>query len=682
MALPDLLDPRMLSQVGETPPLQDDPIPVSFPPPLPVAPPTQPPTLPAGLGTAGVPLGPAPALTPPRPTGPAAPTFMQTLVKSIPMLLAGIAASKAGPAGVTGLLGGYTDAMERRRLLEEKQHEFDVQTAATEEQRQYLRQQYEDTKKLKIVDLVERATRAVETIDDPGAFARTVELFDDAGVKSLGLPPGFITSRLGGTFSNTKAMAKAQKDAQAQLDKLKAEWGPDEYQQLLQRNDSVQDATGRYVPIQTLRATAGLAAKNAEGQAVEMTPARPVPKTPFEQEQADVTAAVQRKQKEVGRPLDSAEVAAIRNEIRGAAAAAVRAAPTGTFTAMFEGQPTIMTHDATGTAVPVKDAAGKPVRAVPSQAIINTGAANDFAARTFSATRPDPVTANKVDPATNLTPNALYQGGMAWVLTNQMPALGQSNSGQMGRARDAIINTGSAIAAESGVDVPMLRAEYRAKAPALANLTTFYVRTAAAAGAAEDALQLAENQSLKVPRGQTPIVNTFKQWLATGDKALSSDPELAQLQLYIYTAGREYAKVTGGGAGSVAALTDYASKRVDDLLGAAQSPETFAKVAAGMRNDMKITTDNQSKQIAAVSQDIANFLGNVTGMGTPPPGPPPGAGGTGRQTGAGPAGGPPPAPTSKVAINGRVVTGPSGVSITYPTEEAAKSAYERLKAIK
>src|SRR5580765_5687151 len=128
--IPNLIDPRMLSQVGVAPPLQETITPVALPATPPPTVSMPPPTFPTGMGTDMV----LPTVAP-RPTPPA-PTLTQTLIKAIPMLLAGIVTAKTGPPAVAGMLGGYADAMEKRRLLEEKQHEFDVETAATAEERQ------------------------------------------------------------------------------------------------------------------------------------------------------------------------------------------------------------------------------------------------------------------------------------------------------------------------------------------------------------------------------------------------------------------------------------------------------------------------------------------------------------------------------------------------------------------
>lgn len=235
----------------------------------------------------------------------------------------------------------------------------------------------------------------------------------------------------------------------------------------------------------------------------------------------------------------------------------------------------------------------------------------------ISTMRPDPKTGNIPDMRTGMTPNNAWMSGLTWAVTGAMQPMGMGSAQQVREARMLVSNMGSQMAVEAGTDLPSLRAEYRAKGGALADLTKRYAQTSAAAGGAKDQLQLAIDQSKNVGRTQVPLVNRFLQWMQSGDKALVGNPDLSQLELYIYSAARDYAKVTSGSAGSVAAPTDTAQRIVDKLLSAAQTPETFAKVAEGMQNDMDKITGNQLKEISKTSSLIADFLGTVTGQRVP-----------------------------------------------------------------
>jgi hypothetical protein len=227
------------------------------------------------------------------------------------------------------------------------------------------------------------------------------------------------------------------------------------------------------------------------------------------------------------------------------------------------------------------------------------------------ASRPDPKTANVPDRITGLTPNAVYQNGVAWALTGQLTSQGMGNSPQARNARAAIQNKGSAMAAEAGTDLATLRSEYKAYSGTLGKLLPTATATAGFVGTATDNLDLALQQSAKVGRTGSKLVNHYAQW-AQG--SFTPATGLSELELYVYTAAREYAKVTSGGAMSSQGLTDSAAREAEKLLSAAQAPETLAAVATGMKNDMANVVKNQTKQIGKVSSTIANFLKVTAGV--------------------------------------------------------------------
>ena len=191
----------------------------------------------------------------------------------------------------------------------------------------------------------------------------------------------------------------------------------------------------------------------------------------------------------------------------------------------------------------------QPVNAkpVPTQAMINL-TQTPLPQTPVTGLRPDQATANKPDPSLGgLTPNSVYQYAVRGALTNEYPQLGRSSTDpQTKAARTAIINKAAAIADAAGTDLGTLQQEYKANSGSLNNLTKLYNATASSAGTANDNLGLAQEQSANVPRTGSPIVNHYVQW-ATGH-TLTGNPELTKLETYIYTAAREYAKVTSGSA--------------------------------------------------------------------------------------------------------------------------------------
>lgn len=248
----------------------------------------------------------------------------------------------------------------------------------------------------------------------------------------------------------------------------------------------------------------------------------------------------------------------------------------------------------------------------------NMIAAANAAAPPVDATRPSGPLANKIDPRTGLTPNGMFQASVAHALQGTMPPMGLGQSPQSQAVRTSVINTAGALAAAAGTDLPTLRAEYKANASTLSRLLPQATATANASNTAADNLDLAVAKSADVPRSGSKLVNHYAQW-AQGN--FTPAPGLAELETYVYTAAREYAKVTSGGAASSQGLTDSAAREATKLLNAAQAPETFAAVVQAMKNDMANVVLEQSKGLARVSSTIGNFFSVVNGGGPVPTAP-------------------------------------------------------------
>lgn len=212
---------------------------------------------------------------------------------------------------------------------------------------------------------------------------------------------------------------------------------------------------------------------------------------------------------------------------------------------------------------------------------------------------------NTIEPKTGLTYGGIWQNATKYAMTGQMPSVGMgSNPIRMAR-QSAIMNAASAQAEAAGTDLPTVQAEYKANAGSLNQMTKLYNATAAAADTAKDSIILALNTSKNLPRTQMPAANRFLNW-ARGE--LTGNPTLSGLEVNIYTAAREYAKVTTGAAASIQGVTDSGMKAADRLINAAQNPAQFKQVTDQMINDMNIVQTNQNKQIGKISSTIANFL--------------------------------------------------------------------------
>ena len=70
--------------------------------------------------------------------------------------------------------------------------------------------------------------------------------------------------------------------------------------------------------------------------------------------------------------------------------------------------------------------------------------------------------------------------------------------------------------------------------------------------------------------------------------------------MFVYNAARDYARVTSGGAESVAQMTDAANSAAEDLLNTAQNPEQFEAALSAMQIDMQNVTSTLADQIQAI----------------------------------------------------------------------------------
>lgn len=219
--------------------------------------------------------------------------------------------------------------------------------------------------------------------------------------------------------------------------------------------------------------------------------------------------------------------------------------------------------------------------------------------------KPSAENGNVSDPRTGITPNAVYQNAIAYGLEGKLPTLGMGSRQQVINARNAVQNKAGAIAQASGVTLSQVRAEYAANRSALAKILPQNVATEAAANTASDNLDLAAQASGQVPRTGSRLANRYLLWTQGN---LTPATGLTKFEVYVYTAAREYAKVTSGGALSTAGLTDSAAKEAEKLLSVSQSPEAFAAAVDAMKQDMQNVLTERQKSLARVSSTIASFL--------------------------------------------------------------------------
>ena len=169
----------------------------------------------------------------------------------------------------------------------------------------------------------------------------------------------------------------------------------------------------------------------------------------------------------------------------------------------------------------------------------------------------------------------------------------------------------------SGQAIAAQRAVYKTAQSGLQKVTNLSSTLAPSVEAAKKNMDVVENQldKYKDKLTQSPLANEYKQWINGG--RLTGDPEYTKYKIAIYTAVREYSKVTSGSSGSVTGLSDFATKGAEEILNTMQTPEAARAAIKQMKIDMgniktswdsqqKTLRDNMKAQAPKNTQAVAN----------------------------------------------------------------------------
>jgi hypothetical protein len=210
----------------------------------------------------------------------------------------------------------------------------------------------------------------------------------------------------------------------------------------------------------------------------------------------------------------------------------------------------------------------------------------------------------------NRTPLAIIQNASAYAMQggNLQQFVGglSAKDPRTQRIKNAIDNKATAMASSVGTTLDQLRKNYKADTKVASDLAPRVAFTAAAANTAGDNLKLALEQSPSVGRTDSAFMNSMIQKYQSD---FTKAKELTKFEVYIYTAAREYAKVTSGSAQSVSGLTDTQTKASELLLSAKQSPEAFQAATEAMIKDMGNVQGRLLEQVSAQSsfQNVRDF---------------------------------------------------------------------------
>lgn len=599
-----------------------------------VAPPTSPiaaqaqQTAAQALGGATTDSAPSPAPSGPTPPSPAPNgNIWDALRSALPMVAAGIAARMGGPMAAAGLLGGINQTLEQKRLDMEKQAALAEAYGHQHVTDAIALQNAINAQQERQVQFFENAVTHLQGITDPGQFASLANMYDDLSHRVFGTDPGAISSAV--PFDNTKAMARTQTDAAAVLAQISKQFQDDPNFAADHPNFSVPasslpgslqalastDPSGKsVVTLAKLNSVVSYNLTDDQGAPVASTSSSAV--TPDnEQKTIDLAVAQARAgARSSGRPftaqdaIDAATKA--RQQWSAAAGGTLESKPV-----LLDGKPALVNFN--GKTGRYTDANGTDVSArvtpQPPASILAAAAMAGGPQSPIVDSRPDSTTGNQIDPATGLTKNAIYQNGLVYALTGRAPNLGFGNNPRVANTRAAIQNTAAALAGAAGTDLPTLQAEYAANKASLLKMIPKFQQTDAAMNTADDNLALAQQQSNAISSTGSPIANRYLRW-ADGE-TLTGNPAVTKFETYIYTAAREYAKVTSGSAASITGITDTAAKEAGKLLNAYQTPAAFQAATDAMRADMQNVQHENMAEINKTSSVIANFLGSSTGFG-------------------------------------------------------------------
>lgn len=210
----------------------------------------------------------------------------------------------------------------------------------------------------------------------------------------------------------------------------------------------------------------------------------------------------------------------------------------------------------------------------------------------------------------SLTPAGLDVAATQYATTGQMPPLGMGNA----QMRAAIINRAAEMF--PGLNVGKEAAGYRAESGSLLQMTKRYNAVEAYANQAAQSLENARRLAPSVSNSGSPMVNRYRNWV---NKNLKGSAPLSQFEVFVYTAARDYARVTTGGSESVAQMTDAATEAADALLNTAQTPEAFMATLSAMKADMDNVKSSYRAQMEQLMGSVGNTPGSERQANTPAP---------------------------------------------------------------
>lgn len=202
------------------------------------------------------------------------------------------------------------------------------------------------------------------------------------------------------------------------------------------------------------------------------------------------------------------------------------------------------------------------------------------------ASRPSGSDANRIDAVSKMTPNGLYQAALNYLANGQYPPTGRGSDPVAVAQRAAINAKVGAIAADSGMDLPALRAFYKANAGSLTALQKMQDSVQSFMATADKNAGLLEQSLKQLPDTGSPLLN---QPLRSFVKNVQGNTAMAPIATYLQSVSNEYARIIAQPNLS-GQLTDTARSEAAQLL------------------DPKATIDQMIASVRALNAEGSNRL--------------------------------------------------------------------------
>lgn len=229
------------------------------------------------------------------------------------------------------------------------------------------------------------------------------------------------------------------------------------------------------------------------------------------------------------------------------------------------------------------------------------------------ASRPSGTDANKMDPSVRMTPNGLFQAAQTYIATGQFPPTGRGADPASLAVRAAINAKVGAIAAESGLDEPALRAFYKSNASSLGQQQKMYDAVQGFMSTADKNADLLATTLKKLPDIGSPV---FNKPLRAFEKDVAGDTNLSQFATYIKSVQNEYGRIISQ-PNLAGQLTDSARHEASVLIDPNSTvPQIIASISA-LKNEGNNRLVSVGEQIQRIQQRLQNPGGGAVKPTTP-----------------------------------------------------------------